>query len=96
MTRWAVAAFATGGYWYLRNLVAVGNPLPGLSVGVGHVHLPRPPTPSMDDFGTNLLRNLANGRVWHEALLPGLRTGFGSAWTVIIADRRRARSCSGS
>jgi hypothetical protein len=84
MTRWAVAAFATGGYWYLRNLLAVGNPLPGLGVGVGDVHLPRPPTPSMDDFGTNLLHNLANGRVWHESLLPGLRTGFGGAWPVIM------------
>jgi hypothetical protein len=84
MTRWAVAAFATGGYWYLRNLLAVGNPLPGLTVGVADFHLPRPPTPSMDDFGTNLLRNLANGRVWHESLLPGLRTGFGTAWPVIM------------
>lgn len=84
MTRWAVAASCTGGYWYLRNLFTVGNPLPGLSVGFGHLHLPRPPTPSMDDFGTNLARNLSNGRIWHESLLPGLRTGFGFAWPVIV------------
>jgi hypothetical protein len=83
MMRWAGAAFATGGYWYLRNLLAVGNPLPGLAIGFGHVHLPRPPTPSMDGFGTNLLRNLGDARVWHQGLLPGLRTGFGSAWPVI-------------
>jgi len=83
MARWASAALATGGYWYVRNLLAVGNPLPGLSLGLGHVHLPHPPTPSMDVFGTNLLRNLGNARVWHQALLPGLRTGFGSAWPVI-------------
>jgi hypothetical protein len=84
MTRWAVAAFCTGGYWYLRNLLTVGNPLPGLGLGLGNLHLPRPPTPSMDDFGTNVLHNLSNGRVWHEALLPGLRTGFGAAWPVIV------------
>jgi len=84
MTRWAVAAFCTGGYWYLRNLLTVGNPLPGLSLGFGNLHLPRPPTPSMDNFGTNVLHNISNGRVWHEALLGGLRTGFGAAWPVIV------------
>jgi len=36
----------------------------------------------MDDFGTSLLHNLANGRVWREALIPGLKLGFGSAWPV--------------
>ena len=38
----------------------------------------------MDTFGSDLLRNVANGRIWHEALLPGLRLGFGSAWPVIL------------
>jgi hypothetical protein len=83
MLRWVGAAFATGGFWYLRNLVRVGNPLPGLGIGLGNVHLPRPSTPSMDTFGTNLLHNIADARIWHQALLPGLRTGFGSAWPVI-------------
>jgi hypothetical protein len=83
MLRWAGAAFATGGYWYARNLIAVGNPIPGLSLGVGHLHLPRPPTPSMDVFGADLLRNIGSARIWHDGLLPGLRTGFGSTWPVI-------------
>jgi hypothetical protein len=84
MLRWSAAAFATGGYWYLRNVLTVGNPLPGLSVGIGNVHLPRPVTPSMDDFGSNLLGNIANSRVIHDALLPGAKMGFGSAWPVIM------------
>ena len=79
---WLGAALATGGYWYLRNLIAIGNPIPGLKLAIGGFHLPRPPTPSMDDFGTSLLHNLANGRVWREALIPGLKLGFGSAWPV--------------
>ena len=49
---------------------------PGLSIGIGQVRLPRPPTPSIDIFGTNLLRNLGNSRVWRDALLPGLKTGL--------------------
>jgi len=84
MIRWTVAACCTGGYWYLRNLLTVGNPLPGLGIGVAGLHLPRPPTPSMDDFGSDLLRNISDGRIWHDALLPGLRTGFGVAWPVIM------------
>ncbi len=84
MTRWSAATFATGGYWYLRNLIAVGNPLPGIGASLGRVHLPRPPIPSMDHFGTNLLHNVGNGRVWSDALLPGLRTGFGTAWPVML------------
>lgn len=79
--RWLAATLATGGYWYLRNLVAIGNPIPGLKIGP----LPRPPTPSMDDFGTDLLHNLGAGRVWREALVPGLKLGFGSAWPVPLA-----------
>lgn len=79
---WVGGALATGGYWYLRNVVAIGNPIPGLKLGIGSHHLPRPPTPSMDDFGTNVLHNLRAARVWHEALIPGLKIGFGSAWPV--------------
>jgi hypothetical protein len=79
--RWLTGAFATGSYWYLRNLFSIGNPIPGLNFGIGRI-LPRPPTPSMDDFGTNVLHNLTNGRVWHEGLIPGLQLGFGSAWVV--------------
>ena len=80
--RWLCAALATGGYWFVRNLIVIGNPIPGLSLGVGRFRLPRPPTPSMDDFGTNVLHNVFDGRVWHEALFPGLRLGFGSAWPI--------------
>jgi hypothetical protein len=83
-TRWLLGAFATGSYWYLRNLFAIGNPIPGLNLGIGRF-LPRPPTPSMDDFGTDVLHNLTDGRIWHEALIPGLQVGFGSAWPVPLA-----------
>lgn len=80
--RWLVAALATGGYWYVRNLIAIGNPIPGLKLGIAGFHLPRPPTPSMDDFGTNLLHNIGDSRVLREALIPGLKLGFGAAWPV--------------
>src|SRR6185437_6831653 len=66
------------------NLIAVGNPLPGLRIGVGRLHLPRPTTPSMDNFGSNLLHVITNTVVWKEGLLPGLRLAFGPAWPLLV------------
>lgn len=80
IVRWLAGVVATGSFWYIRNLVAIGNPIPGLKAGP----LPRPPTPSMDVYGTNVLHNIADSRVWHDALFPGLQEGFGAAWPVPI------------
>jgi len=85
MIAWSGAAAATGSYWYLRNLFRVGSPIPGVTIGIGSFHLPRPPTPSIDPYTSSLLRNLGNGRLWREALVPGLRASFGSAWPIIMA-----------
>jgi hypothetical protein len=81
---WIVGTFATGGYWYLRNLLSVGNPLPGLHLGIGAVSLPRPSTPSVDSLSTSLVHEVTNWRLWHTALIPGLRVGFGTAWPLIF------------
>jgi hypothetical protein len=85
LLRWTGAAASTGSYWYLRNLFRVGSPIPGVRIGVGAFHLPRPPTPSIDSYTSSLLRNLGSGRLWREALVPGLKASFGSAWPVIMA-----------
>ena len=85
LLNWSAAAFATGGYWYVRNLIRVGSPLPQVSIGIGPVRLPRPPTPSIDAYTTSVVHVLADSRVWHLGLFPGLRMGFGSAWPIILA-----------
>ena len=38
---WIVPMLAAGGYWYVRNLIAVGNPIPYVG-SVGPISLPAP------------------------------------------------------
>ena len=68
-----------GGYWYLRNLFAVGNPLPTLRLGVGPLHLSTVPmagTSSVSKF-------LFDGTAWSKYFLPGLDHAFGPVWWAL-------------
>jgi hypothetical protein len=79
---WIALVALTGGFWYGRNLSAVGNPLPSLAVNLGPFTLPSPPvsTPT-----SSVAQYLSNGRDWHDYFLPGLRLSLGPAWWAILA-----------
>jgi hypothetical protein len=79
---WLLLVIATGGFWYLRNLIAVGNPLPSLHIHLGPLALPSPfvPTPT-----STVAHFLFDGHAWHQYLLPGLRLSFGPAWWALFA-----------
>jgi hypothetical protein len=42
---WTAPLLVVSGFWYLRNLLHVGNPLPVLDLHVGPLSLPSPPLP---------------------------------------------------
>lgn len=73
-------ALAAGGYWYLRNLIEVGNPLPWIT-GLG---LPGPEQALGGREGHSVLGYLTDGTVWADWLLPGLRDGFGVLWPALL------------
>lgn len=79
-TTYVGSAVVAGGYWYLRNLTATGNPVPALSVGPlpgPELELQRAVEFPVTDYLTDLV-------VWRDHLLPGLTGFFGLLWPVIL------------
>ena len=77
---WAVGLAGLGGFWYARNLVAVGNPLPALGFGPLALPTPEVPTPTY-----TIAQYLTDRSVWEMEFLPGLLKSLGPAWWAIIA-----------
>ncbi|HEX8690405.1 MAG TPA: hypothetical protein VF729_09215, partial [Solirubrobacterales bacterium] len=79
-----VAALAGGGYWYLRNLVHSGNPLPWFD-SLGPISLPAPDQPLGGREGHSVLGYLFDGGVWSDWFLPGLHDGLWALWPLLLA-----------
>jgi hypothetical protein len=80
---WVASSLVTGGFWFLRNLVHAGNPLPWIQAG---------PLPGPDQLDINI-RHPANvahyllppdGGVIRHHLIPGLHDSFGDLWPLVL------------
>jgi hypothetical protein len=80
---WVVSSLVTGGFWFARNLVHAGNPLPWIDKG---------PLPGPDQLDINI-RHPANvahyllppdGGVIRHDLIPGLHDSFGDLWPLVL------------
>jgi len=80
----ALAALAGGGYWYLRNLIHTGNPLPWFD-HVGPISLPAPDQALGGREGHSVLGYLFDGSVWSDWFLPGLHGGLTILWPLLLA-----------
>lgn len=78
------AALAGGGYWYLRNLIHTGNPLPWIH-HLGPIDLPAPEQALGGREAHSVFSYLTNGSVWSEWFLPGLHGGLWLIWPVLAA-----------
>ncbi|MDX6624565.1 MAG: hypothetical protein QOE75_2497 [Solirubrobacterales bacterium] len=79
-----LGALAGGGYWYLRNLVHTGNPLPWVD-GLGPISLPAPDQALGGREAHSVLGYLTDGTVWSDWLLPGLQDGLWFLWPLLGA-----------
>jgi hypothetical protein len=75
-------ALAGGGYWYLRNLVHTGNPLPWIH-HLGPIDLPSPEQALGGREAHSVLSYLTNGSVWSDWFLPGLHGGLWIIWPAL-------------
>jgi hypothetical protein len=77
---WLGGVFATGSFWYLRNLVEAGNPVPWIQAGPlpgphQEAIYPRPPH--------SLAGYLADHSAWSNYFVPGLHEMLGPLWFVV-------------
>jgi hypothetical protein len=76
IVRWSAVVVLAGGYWYLRNLIEVGSPVPTAKIGLGPIHLPSIPFPGTSTVAHFVLRRDA----WTSYFLPGMNGAFGPVW----------------
>ena len=76
------ATAATGLYWYGRNLIVTGNPVPVLDAGLGPIHLDAvtgsPDTRSFSHY-------LFDGDAWRGYFVPGFEDALGPLWFAVVA-----------
>jgi hypothetical protein len=80
---WFVAALLGGGFWYLRNLVVAGNPLPAVE-SLGPISLPHPDQLQVGRPDFSIAHYATDTGVWHEYFAPGLHDGFGALWPIVL------------
>ncbi len=76
-------ALAGCGFWYLRNLVDAGNPLPWVK-HLGPIALPSPEQAIGGREGFGALHYLTDPGVWSDWFAPGLHQGLGVLWPAIL------------
>jgi hypothetical protein len=81
---WFAAAAAGGGYWYLRNLVISGSPLPQLE-HLGPISLPHPERLQSGRPDFSIAHYATDTGVWRDYFEPGLHQAFGALWPLVIA-----------
>jgi hypothetical protein len=80
---WFVPALLAGGYWYLRNLIVAGNPLPAVE-SLGPISLPHPERLQIGRPDFSIAHYATDTEVWRHYFFPGLHDAFGAFWPLVV------------
>jgi hypothetical protein len=81
---WLAGLLAGGGFWFVRNLIATGNPLPWLSA-LGPLPLPGPEEVLPNDREPfSVFHYVTDIDVWSEWFFPGLVDRLGELWPLVL------------
>jgi hypothetical protein len=80
---WLLPALAGGGFWYLRNLVVAGNPIPEIEK-LGPISLPHPERLQEGRPDFSIVHYATDTGVWRSYFAPGLHDAFGLLWPLIL------------
>jgi hypothetical protein len=78
---WLTGLIVTGSFWYLRNLIAVGNPVPWVELGP----LPTPERLLHGRPDFSVAHYLTDTDIWGRWFAPGLEDGLGIVWWAVLA-----------
>ena len=79
---WIGGVVLASGYWFARNTIAVGNPLPWFSFGV--LPTPRPP-PLQHGNNYSLADYATHPGILRHWLIPALNLNLGPWWPAVVA-----------
>ncbi len=80
----SAAAALTGTFWFARNFMHVGNPLPWMQMSIGPIGFRRLRLEPVDCGVTTVLDYAGTPAVWVTWFVPGLRWAFGPLWWVLL------------
>jgi len=80
---WFVPALAGGAFWYLRNLVVAGNPIPEVE-SLGPISLPHPERLQEGRPDFSIAHYLTDAGVWRHYFAPALHEAFGALWPLVV------------
>jgi hypothetical protein len=77
---WAGSVAMTGSFWFIRNWVISGSPLPWFDLAIGPVAL----SATAAEEGPPLSETIFDGDAWASMYRPGVAVGFGRAWVFVL------------
>ena len=80
---WFLPAAAGGGFWYLRDLIVAGNPMPQVE-SLGPISLPHAIEVQQGWPNFTILHYATDTAVWRDYFGPGFELGFGSLWPLVL------------